>query len=372
MRIAVVHSYYSSRVPSGENTVVDAQVRALRSAGHEVIVVEQSTDRRLRRRTYPLEAAATAASGYGPSPLADLRRVEPDVVHVHNLFPNFGKTWLRHWDGPMVATLHNYRPLCPASTLFREGHVCRKCPTAGSAWPGVRHGCFHGSSVTTLPVALGTRFDRDEVLQRADVVTTLSEGMSQVYADHGVPATKLVAVDNFAERVPVAGPGGDYWLFAGRVEPEKGLHALIPQWPVGHRLLVAGDPGEGNPLPPHPDVSVLGHVPPDQLRALMANARGLVFPSVWLEGLALVCLEALSVGTPILTFDDIPAGRAVADLGVGLAVPRDGIAGAVADASSDFAALRERCLEAFGQRFTPAAWLARIETVYARALASPL
>ena len=81
----------------------------------------------IQRRTYPLEAAATVATGLGPSPIEQLRRFRPDVVHVHNLFPNFGKRWLRTWDGPMVATMHNYRPICPAATLFRDGRVCRDC-----------------------------------------------------------------------------------------------------------------------------------------------------------------------------------------------------------------------------------------------------
>ena len=44
MRIAVVHSYYSNRQPSGENVVVDLQVGALRRAGHEVHVVARAAD----------------------------------------------------------------------------------------------------------------------------------------------------------------------------------------------------------------------------------------------------------------------------------------------------------------------------------------
>ena len=35
----MVHSYYSSRQPSGENVVVDLQIEALRRAGHTVELV---------------------------------------------------------------------------------------------------------------------------------------------------------------------------------------------------------------------------------------------------------------------------------------------------------------------------------------------
>ena len=363
-----MHSYYSSHVPSGENRVVDAQASALRAAGHEVTVVSQSTDRRHQRPTYPLEAAATVATGLGPSPVRVLRGFRPDVVHVHNLFPNYGRRWVRGWDGPMVATMHNFRVICPAATLFRDGRVCRDCVESGSTRPAVRHGCYHGSPLATLPVAAGTRFARDPVLQRAEVVTTLSEGMSREYAAAGVPEEKLTVLDNFTSAAGPPGPGGESFIFAGRIEPEKGLHALVEDWPTGQRLLVAGAVDPARPLPPHPDVESLGRVDGDRLRELMRTSLGLVFPSVWIEGLALVCLEALSVGTPILTFDDIPAGRSVTELGVGLAVGRHEVAAGARLARDTFPGLRERCVQVFDERFTAQAWVRNAETVYERAM----
>jgi glycosyltransferase involved in cell wall biosynthesis len=369
MRIALVHSFYSSRVPSGENTVVMEQAEVLREAGHEVVVVPQSTDERLERWSYPLEAAVTVATGIGPDPLGSLREFVPDVVHVHNLFPNFGRRWLRQYTGPLVATLHNYRPICPAATLFRDGGVCTACPDSKSARPSIRHGCFHNSSIATVPIAVATRFAADPVLQRAEVLTTLSEGMSAIYASQGVPAEKLVVLDNFVQSA-AAGPGGDHWLFVGRIEREKGLHALIERWPAGRRLLVAGAQDEGDPLPLHPDVELLGRISAAQVLELLRQARGLVFPSIWPEGLALACLEALAVGTPILTFDDIPAGRSVKDLGIGLAGPRSDIAALVEQAAAEFPRLREHCRAVHRRRFTPEAWLQKVEAVYERAMSA--
>ena len=278
MRIALVHSYYSSRVPSGENRVVDAQARALRDVGHEVQVVAQSTDRRLRRRTYPLEAAFTTATGLGPSPTAQLHEFEPELVHVHNLFPNFGRSWLRRWDGPLVATLHNYRPICPAATLFRDGGPCRTARICGIDVAGgaprvlPRELAGHSAGGAGDPVRPRSRAAAGRCGHHAERRNEPGLRRARMRAD------KLVAVDNFAEDRPIPGPGGEYWMFAGRLEPEKGLHALLPQWPAGHRLLVAGDPGEGFAPPSHSDVTMLGHVQPDRLRSLMAGARGLVFP----------------------------------------------------------------------------------------------
>ncbi|MEZ5161561.1 MAG: hypothetical protein R2709_12970 [Marmoricola sp.] len=88
MRIALIHSYCSSRVPSGENNVVDAQLATLRAAGHEVQLIEQQTDARLARKTYPVEAALTVASGVGPSPLRQLLDFDPDAL-TSTILPEF-------------------------------------------------------------------------------------------------------------------------------------------------------------------------------------------------------------------------------------------------------------------------------------------
>lgn len=163
MKIAVVHSFYTAGKPSGENALVRDQVRALGAAGHTVELFAAHTDELARDPLYPLRAAARVASGRGNSPLARLREFAPDVVHVHNLFPNFGRSWVRHWVGPLVATLHNYRPMCAAATLYRAGAVCTSCPdgdpgrpcdTAATAAPGPRRCHWRGPDATAL---LGTR-----------------------------------------------------------------------------------------------------------------------------------------------------------------------------------------------------------------------
>ena len=127
MRIAFVHSFYSSHQPSGENRVVEQQIAALRRVGHSVGLIDQHTDERERRKMYPLQVALTVATGRGPDPLRELDDFQPDIVHVHNLFPNYGRTWVDRWKGPLVATMHNYRPLCAGATLYRNEHACTDC-----------------------------------------------------------------------------------------------------------------------------------------------------------------------------------------------------------------------------------------------------
>jgi glycosyltransferase involved in cell wall biosynthesis len=368
MRVAVVHGYYSSRVPSGENVVVDLQVAALRRAGHDVEVFAIRQDEAEQSRGYVVGAAWRAATGRGPAP--DLDRFAPDVVHVHNLFPNFGRRWTGQYDDRLVATLHNYRPICPAATLFRDGHDCAECPDAGNARPAVQHACYRDSRLATVPVALGTRFADDPLLRSATRLVVLNDDMAERYAAVGVPRDKLVTVPNFVPD-PAAPDGApaqrNHWLYVGRLAEEKGILPLVERWPAGHRLLDVGAGPLEQPVRraalDRPEIDLLGMVGHDEVLRLLAGAHGLVFPSLWPEGLPTVYLEALAAGTPVLASPESVVGRLVAEQGTGVVVAGDWAA-ALADVEAR-PELGARCRAVFEEHYTERAWLARIETVYA-------
>lgn len=370
LRIAVVHSFYSSRQPSGENIVVDLQVDALRRAGHEVEVVARSTDELERSTLYPLRAGWRAATGLGDSPLDEVRAFDPDIVHVHNLFPNLGRRWVNHTDVPLVATLHNYRPICPAATLFRDGDACTLCPDSGSAHHAIRYSCFKDSRAQTVPVALGTRFADDPLLARADRIVTLNSSMRATYASYGVSAEKLVTIPNFV-RPAASNPAdpGDHWLFVGRLTRVKGILELLRQWPADRRLLVAGagpDEAEARALG-GPNVTFLGQRTQAEVQELLTTARGLLFPSLWPEGLPTIYLEALAAGLPVIAWPQSIVGSLVVDEGTGFVTSGD-VAADLTRADGVFPTLRDHCRGVFAAHYSESAWLTAIGDVYAAAM----
>lgn len=364
-RVVLVHSRYSSRQSSGENAAVDRQAAALRRARFAVHVAEQQTDQRERSPLYPLTAAATVATGVGPSPLEAIRRFEPDVVHVHNLFPNYGRSWLRKVDRPIVATLHNFRPLCPAATFYRDGHVCTDCLDRRSARPSVEHGCYRGSRLQTVPLALSTRFDDDPLLRRADRLIVLTETMRQLYERAGVPSQKLTVLPNFLADPGKPGQGGGPWLFVGRLSPEKGILELVRDWPTNRPLLVVGDgPLRDEVAATAPDsVQLLGDRPAAEVRKLMDAATGLVFPSRWFEGSPMVYVEALASGTPVLAWSPSSVADLVVTEGTGLRV-ENRLDAVLAHAARLFPEMRSACRAVFEERYSEAGHVAALSGIY--------
>lgn len=372
MRIAVVHSYYSSAQPSGENRVVEDQVAALRAAGHEVLLLGRHTDREQQSRLYPVKAAMRVASGHGPDPSERLRAFAPDLVHIHNLFPNIGTSWLQQWDGPVVVSVHNYRTVCSNGLLFRDGHGCRECVERGPI-RAVLHRCYRESAIATIPVAWSRPRDGRFLLERADAVVTTSQasdGLIRAVVPFDLPT---VVIPNFGADGGVAprpAVGRSGWVAIGRLSAEKGFVELVRQWPPGRALTIIGDgplDAEVREAAAGTGVDIRGSIPRQELREFLPSQLGLVFPSLWPEVAPQVVVEAMRVGLPVV---------ASASNGVALLVESSG-AGATYDAAGSLdealQLVEGRCdeMSASASRYyhanwTPEIWLASMTELYER------
>lgn len=322
MKVAVIHSYYSNRQPSGENVVVDAQAAALREGGVDVRVIGAHTDELETQSGYKVRTAVNVSTGRGRSPIAELEAYRPDIVHVHNLFPNFGTRWLREWEGPVVATLHNFRPVCAAGTLFRAGAMCTLCPDTSSV-QAVKNSCYRDSKLASLPLAIRNRrgIDGDALLQRADNVIALSERARALYVGFGLAPEKMRVIPNYVEDSGYSPeiPPGDGWVYIGRLAEEKGILALLRHWPESESLAIYGDGPLRSRVMEYEGANVkyMGQLGHDEIPRVLASAQGLVFPSEWPEGLPLIYAEALASGRPVVAKAGNSAADDVAEFGTG-------------------------------------------------------
>ena len=350
---------------------------ALVRAGHVVQLFSARTDDLEGDRLNPVRAAFRVATGLGRSPLAAIAHFRPDVVHVHNLFPNFGRRWVGSLQQPLVATLHNYRPMCANGLLFRDGHVCTLCPD-GTRWSGLRYACYRGSRIATLPLTVANLSGpaADPLLARADRLILLSDLAADIYTTAGVPRRTMTVWPNFlrsdldpgAERPP-ARPDG--FLYVGRLSPEKAVVRLVRAWPARGDAPILRIVGEG----PEEDavrraaegkrIEVLGAVTRSHVIALMRASTALVMPSAWFEAFPLVYAEALAAGLPVLAWEPNVVARWVeADhTGAKTTWERD-LSETLAAAASSFPGLRARCRTIFEKRYSEPAYVSRAEELY--------
>lgn len=379
MRIALVHSFYGERQPSGENAQVEAEIAALTRAGIDVRLFAVKTDEREHDRFYRTRTAARVATGRGKSPLGAIEDFAPDVVHVHNLFPNFGRRWVDNVRVPVVATMHNFRFACSNGLLFRDGHICTDCPD-GRRWSGVRHRCYRDSFAASLPLAIALRRGpaADPLLARAERILCLSRRQRAMLEADGIERERLVEWTNFLPDDMVTGrpnPAGIRgskragFLFVGRLAPEKGILELVRNWPADRLLRIVGDGpqvDEVRRIASAKLVEVLGRVSRREVIELMSDSRALIMPSLCPEGAntPLVFMEALACGLPTVVTRACDVAEQVEREGVGAVVEDLGAMATAAAAVANDASQPERCRALFETRFTAQKWIARSVALY--------
>ena len=142
MRTLIVHNHY--RQPGGEDTVFRVESELLARADHAV--------RTLTAHNEDIPAGGAVAAGvrsvwnreFCARIEEAVRAHRAEVVHFHNTLPIVSPAAMRTAraaGAAVVQTLHNYRLVCPAGLLFRDGEVCEDCVGKRFPWPGVARGC---------------------------------------------------------------------------------------------------------------------------------------------------------------------------------------------------------------------------------------
>ena len=141
-------------------------------------------------------------------------------------------------------------------------------------------------------------------LEKASRVACVSRMVAdEAMRGFAVPASKIELVPNGVDEFfSPEGEEGDYVLYAGTLEPRKGLDDLFDAWsslPARPRLVVCGDAGWGRPVSRLPGVEFTGYVSRERLRELYRHARAFVYPSHY-EGFGIPPLEAMACGAPVI------------------------------------------------------------------------
>ncbi len=384
LTILLVHNYYQQ--PGGEDRVFDIEGELLEASGHRVIRYTLDNDEVEGMSRAALAARTIWSRESYREVRATVEREGVDVVHVHNTLPLASPSvYHAAQDGgaAVVQTLHNFRLICASALLLRDGHICHDCVGRTLALPAIRHACYRDSRAASAAVVAMTAIHKTTGTYRGEVdrYIALSDFARGLFVDGGLPAHLIAVKPNALQIEPSLGPGGDYALFGGRLDSNKGIQTLLDAWaldPTLPRLKIAGDgamaPEVRAAASGDSRIEWLGWRSADEMTALMGTAAVLVAPSLSYEGWPLVVIEAMGQGTPVVATDHGVFPEMIIDGVTGHLVARDSpeaLASGVRALLSDperLQEIRRATWDLYRERFTRRINYLQLRGIYADAI----
>ncbi len=313
MRVLLAHNYYLQR--GGEDVVFEGERDLLRENGHTTVEFVQHNSA-ISERNRSVTALSAVWSPRAKRELSDVLRSNAcDVAHFHNTFPLFSPSVYSACNDagvPVVQTLHNYRWLCPAATLYRDEGVCEKCLGTTLTYPSVVYSCYHHSRAESLVVAGMVSLHRmaRTLHHRVTRFIAPTDFLRKKFTENGFPEAKFVVTPYSAQTDPGERTSeGDYVLFLGRLSEEKGIRTLLEGWKSLDGQIPLRIAGDGpltseveRYIETHPGRPVfhLGFRPHAEAILLLKKSRFLIFVSGCYEVLPNVLVEALACGVPVI------------------------------------------------------------------------
>ncbi len=165
------------------------------------------------------------------------RKVElfnPDIIHVHNAHFAVGSivyAVAHKLNIPIVATLHNYRLLCPSGTLHKGSNLFTESLHTIFPWKAVWIRAYRNSFLQTFWLALSTWFHKSiGTWKKVDkyIVLTLFAKELFLHFRLALNEIQLVVKPNFVENQQLGHlKRGAQFLFVGRLSEEKGIRTLL-------------------------------------------------------------------------------------------------------------------------------------------------
>jgi len=332
MRILKVHNYYTRS--GGEDSVFHAEVRLLRSRGHEVIEYLEHN-----KRIVSMNKVSVALNTiWSRSTYHKLKEfvgaAKPAVVHFHNTFPLISPSAYYACQDlgiPVVQTLDNQRLMCPAASFYRDGKLCLDCLGKAFPWPGILHACYHDSHLHTAVVSSMLSIHRlmRTWQEKVDFFLCSTNFYRDLFVQAGLPSAKIVVMPHFVQeefRAALSKKTGNYAVFIGRLDPEKGVNTLLEAWlhldiPLKIRGNGRLDETARAFVKQHnlDNVEFTERMEAHELMDLIRNARFLVMPSEgYYETFGMVIIEAYSKGVPVVASNIGVVPELVSDQQTGL------------------------------------------------------
>ena len=305
MKVLIIHTLY--KLKGGEDSVVFNEMALLQQAGVETSLLQFTNTGGNLAKLVQLPFNLSAYSKTKKKILA----FKPDVVHIHNLhFAGSASVIyaIKAFNIPIVATLHNYRLLCPSATLFFNGKMFTASLNQKFPVKAATEGVYLNSKALTLWVSVSMWIHQAiGTWNKIDQYIALGQHTKEIFSNSKLQklAGKISIKPNFCFKSTNGSSHGDYFLYVGRLSEEKGVNILLEAFAENKLpLKIAGTGVMEQDVKAYaekfPNIGYLGAVDKDAVSKLLESAAALIFPSQWYETFGMVIIEAFSAGVPVI------------------------------------------------------------------------
>lgn len=235
-----------------------------------------------------------------------------DVAHLHCIYHHLSPAILPtlHEHGvPIIMTAHDLKIACPAYKMLNETGICEKCKD-GNFLNVMKHKCLRNSLGPSVIVALESTLHHklNTYKKYLRKIAVPSRFFMNKFVEWGWPEDRFTYIPNYVDSslfTPEYSPG-DYFLYFGRLAPEKGVETLLKAVKKsGVKLKVAGTGPEEAKLHAlqhelEADVEFLGYQSGEALHTLIKQSKAIVLPSEWYENAPMSLLESMAFGKPLV------------------------------------------------------------------------
>jgi glycosyltransferase involved in cell wall biosynthesis len=239
-----------------------------------------------------------------------LVETRPDLVHCHNVYGRLSTSILavaKKHNVPVVLTVHDYKVVCPAYVMLKDGKPCSACIDGGYYRCAVNR-CHKGQTAASIVYSIEAYWAK--LTGNYGAVSAFlcpSHFIAGLLKQSGIVDKRVIYHANCVEPDDYA-PSyeGKYVLSVGRLSHEKGLPTFleamlgtkIPVRVAGTgpmetelREMAAKDGGS---------IVLEGHCSGNKLAELYRNAAFVVVPSEWYENAPMSILESFAYGKPVI------------------------------------------------------------------------
>ena len=330
MKVLLINNFHY--IKGGSEAVYFNMADMLERNGHEVIFFSCSSTRNINRgqtkyfvkpnnEVNPVIGAFRYI--YNGAAKRNLERLivehKPDIAHIHLFWGGLSSSILgvlKKHNIPVVHTAHDYRMICPAYTFRRsDGSICEQC-LSGNYTPCLTNRCSKGKLLHSALMTWEMYFRRlTKAVEKIDAFVFVSRFS---YNQHlkALPSLneKKCIVAHNAVDIPTADYSpSEYYLYFGRLSPEKGIKTLIKAFTTlkDKQLKIVGEgpiEQELKDIITTDNIEMCGYQSGQTLRQTIAQSKAIIVPSEWYENNPMTIIEASSMGVPAIgaTIGGIP------------------------------------------------------------------